>query len=86
VNTATGLLAIGILALALEVWTFLNKKPHDTISETVWKSFRLPLIPLLVGILLGHFFFPPRSTYTIIERAQAAGCPDHYEINVACKE
>ncbi len=47
-----GLLAVEAVALG-------NREKGDTISEIVqgW-AFRYPLLPLIVGILLGHFFWP----------------------------
>jgi len=58
-STGFGLLVAITLLLVLEGWALLNKKPNDTISETVWRiSFKYPFVPFLVGFLMGHLFWP----------------------------
>lgn len=62
-TTGLGILVIIGLGLILEGWAIMNKKPHDTISETIWKiSFRFPFIPFLAGFLCGHLFWPSSTT------------------------
>lgn len=56
---AAWLIAIGGL-LAYEGWTVANNTPGDTLSEAVWSVASYPLVPLLVGILIGHFFWQRR--------------------------
>lgn len=46
-----------IAIVGYETWTLLNMKPGDTISDTVWKANRRPLIPFAVGMLCGHWFW-----------------------------
>lgn len=61
-TTGLGILIIIALGLALEVWALMNKKPNDTISETIWRvSFKYPLVPFLAGYLCGHLFWPSVS-------------------------
>lgn len=58
-STGLGLLVVIALMLGLEAWAVMNRKPHDTISEIVWRvSFRFPFVPFLVGFLCGHLFWP----------------------------
>lgn len=50
------LIALGWLAI-FEVWTLFNATPHDTLSETVWwAGWQRPVIVLVAGLLMGHFF------------------------------
>ena len=38
--------------------------PHETISEITWRvSTKHPLVPFLMGILMGHFFWQSTSVY-----------------------
>lgn len=51
-----------VLFLAYEAFALFNKKAGDTISEYVWTAaYQYPLVPLLFGLiiggLLGHFFW-----------------------------
>ena len=48
---------VTVVLLAYEAWTLLNKKQGDTISESVWRASRRPLVPFAFGMLMGHFFF-----------------------------
>lgn len=48
--------------LAYEAYTLTNNVPNDTLSEAVWAvAGDYPLLPLLVGILMGHFFWQPKK-------------------------
>ena len=52
----TALLGVGLL---FEVYTLTNKKRGDTLSEVVWQaSDATPLVPFIVGIICGHWFWP----------------------------
>lgn len=47
-----------VLLSIWEVYTLVNTKPNDTISETVWRaSATRPIVPFLAGLLCGHFFW-----------------------------
>ena len=50
------LIAVGCL-LGWEAWTLANRRAGDTISESVWRARRRPLIPFLGGMLASHFFW-----------------------------
>jgi hypothetical protein len=51
-----------IILLVWEAWTLTNKKQNDTISESIWRvAYKRPLIPFLVGMLMGHFFWLPAN-------------------------
>lgn len=57
-STGLGLLIVLGLALALEFYAIANRKPHDTISEVVWRTvYRQPFIAFLSGYLCGHLFW-----------------------------
>ena len=48
-----------VLLLGWEAWTLANSGAGDTISEIVWNATNAtPLVPFLVGGLMGHWFFP----------------------------
>jgi hypothetical protein len=52
------------LVILYEVITFEQKK-GETISEITWRIVSThPLIPLLVGILMGHLFWQSSSIYS----------------------
>lgn len=58
-TTEAVLVATVAALLAWEVWTFRNRRPHDTISEVVQRTNRRwPIVAVLLGILIGHFFWP----------------------------
>lgn len=49
-----------LLALLWELWTVVNRRPGDTISETIWKvSAKSRMIPFVLGVLIGHWFWCP---------------------------
>ena len=49
------LLAVG----AYDWWLYLTEGPSATISaEVLSTSRKWPVVPLLVGILMGHLFWP----------------------------
>ena len=57
----TDKVVLGAVALLLlyEGWTLINGTPNDTISESVWAlAQRYSLVPFLVGLLCGHWFWP----------------------------
>ena len=57
---AWGVAIVGLLAY--EGYTLANAVPGDTLSETVWAvAGSYPLLPFLVGILCGHFFWQRRK-------------------------
>lgn len=50
--------ALILAAFAYEFIALANARPGDTISEIVWTiSAKRPLLPFLVGVLCGHFFW-----------------------------
>jgi len=58
-STGLGVLVLIGLALALETWALLNRKPKDTISETTWRIiYRYPFVAFLLGYLMGHLTWP----------------------------
>lgn len=49
------IIGIGFL-LAYEAYSLSNRTPNDTLSEAVWRAFyRRPLLPFLLGVVIGHF-------------------------------
>lgn len=44
--------------VAWEIYTLVNDEPNDTISEVVAFFGRHPIVPFLVGVLIGHWFWP----------------------------
>jgi hypothetical protein len=54
--------------LIYETVTFANKKKGDTISEQVWKlSLNRPLVPFLLGMVCGHFFWQQTPIETLLK-------------------
>ena len=52
-----------VLIVAYEFWA-LEQNKGRTISEITWRlSVSHPLIPLLMGVLMGHFFWQSTSVY-----------------------
>lgn len=53
------LLATMFLAGVWDVWVTYHERPDETVSNILqgW-SVLYPVLPLLVGILLGHIFWP----------------------------
>jgi hypothetical protein len=47
---------IGVL-LGWEIYTLLNTSKDDTITASIHKWSRRPLVPFLFGLLAGHFFW-----------------------------
>lgn len=45
-------LALSII-LAYEGWTLVNAYPEDTISESIWRLAKRPLVPWLFGVATG---------------------------------
>jgi len=51
-------MAILLGLLAYDAWACTDRNKHETISEMVTKaSSRYLMIPLIFGILVGHFFW-----------------------------
>lgn len=47
--------------LLFEAWSVFNTTPGDTLSEAVWEYGQHPIVVLVIGILLGHFFWQKRG-------------------------
>jgi hypothetical protein len=57
--TLWGIIIATVSLLGLEFWTLVNKEKGDTISEVVnEQSKTFLIIPLFLGILLGHWYWP----------------------------
>jgi hypothetical protein len=71
-----------VAVLVYDMWVATNGTPGDTISEVVLgASVRYPALPLLVGFVLGHLFWPqalpsdtPRHA-TVAKRKYPAAAP-----------
>ena len=51
-------LAVIAILLAYEVYAIFDKRQEDSISAVVWAGVQnSTLVPLLGGLLCGHFFF-----------------------------
>jgi hypothetical protein len=49
-------LGVGLL-LVYELWAITNSVPNDTLSEAIWHWGQHPMVALVVGILVGHFWW-----------------------------
>lgn len=59
-----GVWVFWVLVAALfgyEAWALFNHQAGDTISEIFWRISRNPLVPFLMGFLMGHFFWQRAS-------------------------
>lgn len=58
--TVSFIISITLITIAFDVWAlFKSKKNEYTISYIITTSaFKNPLIPFLIGGLMGHWFFP----------------------------
>jgi hypothetical protein len=57
--TLWGIIVAVMALLGLEFWTLVNKEKEDTISEVMYEqSKQFLLIPLCLGMLLGHWYWP----------------------------
>lgn len=60
------ILSLLFLGIVFAVWLFdifagLNERPQDTVSAVLFDWSRdFPILPLAVGVLLGHLFWPQR--------------------------
>lgn len=60
-NPKTTRIVLLVALTLLLVYEFMTLAwgTNATISETVWTlTYHTPLVPLLTGVLIGHFFFP----------------------------
>lgn len=61
-RTTTGLVLLGCIILILGYDLFVVMRDHsyeNSVSQWVYSmSHEFPVIPLLVGIVCGHFWFP----------------------------
>ena len=63
-DKTSGVVSIALLGLlAYEVYTLANAKKKDTISESIWRYSRRPLIPFVIGALASHFVWQGQNTY-----------------------
>jgi len=57
---------VGVIGglIIYEVYTLVNNKKGDTLSESAWRSLpRRPLVPFSLGMLLGHFVWQNQDVY-----------------------
>lgn len=66
--TDTLVTVIILILLIWEVWTLMNSRKADTISETVWRAMlSRPLIPFLFGALVSHFIWIPNECWELFK-------------------
>lgn len=63
--TTTDKVVLGALGalLAYETWTLVNNERDDTISETLWRASRRPLVPFALGCVVSHFVWQSQDVY-----------------------
>lgn len=70
--TRAALLAIGIMALAVEVWALVSPRTLPLISPTMRRDgLRWVTWPTLWGVLGGHFWAPPWLRFELAVRVGA---------------
>lgn len=58
-ETTWVIVASVVILVAYDIYAYRKKGWGNTISEVVaTNSLRHPMIPFLVGVLMGHFFWP----------------------------
>lgn len=65
-STSTDKVLLGATAalLVYEAWTLVNSEAKDTISERTWRaSAKRPLVPFLLGALMGHLIWQSQDVY-----------------------
>jgi len=57
---AAAMLAVIVLAGVWDIYVAARGRNEDTVSSVLhgW-SLQFPILPLVVGLLLGHIFWPP---------------------------
>lgn len=50
------LVIVGAL-IVYEITALCNQRQGDTISELVWLASKRPLVPFVMGLICGHFFW-----------------------------
>lgn len=64
-TTVLAALVLGLVGY--EAWTLNTQATGDTISEVVWSvSDRWPVVGLLFGLVMGHFFWPRRTVMGLV--------------------
>lgn len=58
---------LGAGVAAYEVAALMNHEDGDTISERVWEACDRPLVPFLIGMTAGHFFWHRRVEIKMIK-------------------
>ena len=70
-RTVLAVLVAGLVGY--EAWTLNTQATGDTISEVVWSvSDRWPVVGLLFGLVMGHFFWPRRTVMGLLGSDGAA--------------
>lgn len=65
-TTGKVVVGLGAVALAYEAYTLANKEEDDTISEFIWSVMRRPLVPFVIGTLVGHFVWQSQDVYDVL--------------------
>jgi hypothetical protein len=47
--------------LGYELYAVFNQSPNDTLSEAVWRYGQHPMIGVVAGILIGHFWWQRKA-------------------------
>jgi len=68
-STVVSVAILGLLAY--EMYTLVNSKPKDTISESMWRASKRPLVPFALGMLTGHFVWQGQDVYEDYWKGQA---------------
>lgn len=77
--TTTDKVIVGLVGAAViyESYTLVNKVKNDTISDRVWPTVaHRPLIPFLLGMVLGHFVWQSQDVYDRVEKEEIEQTPD----------
>jgi hypothetical protein len=57
--TWTLICAVFALGVVYDVWAYYAEGANKTISVAIYsRALQYPIIPFIVGVLCGHFFWP----------------------------
>lgn len=53
-----------LAVIAYDAWATMKRDERETVSEIITRaSFRYPIIPLVAGILCGHFWWSQKNVW-----------------------
>lgn len=61
---AAALLSVALLIGLWDIWVTSRGQEHDSISSVLLEwSRHFPILPFIIGVVVGHCFWPTRSNF-----------------------